>query len=216
MWLILACSIVALAIVIDRLLGLMRIDDDTAPLLKEVKRAVQTRKFGKAQELCDQNGTPLSRILKSGIQRFGKSRGETLEWMQETLSEEIPHIQRHVPLLGSIAHMTPLIGLLGTVTGLVRCFQTIQEKSSTLNAVNPGDLAGGIWEALLTTVFGLLVAIPSYAMYNYIADRTNSFSHQMDSIANKFSYFLSDEAQRATGVDPSSHSEKSEAHAPNS
>jgi biopolymer transport protein ExbB len=71
--------------------------------------------------------------------------------------------------------VAPLLGLLGTVTGLVRCFQVIQEKATTVNPISPGDLAGGIWEALLTTVFGLVVAIPAYAAYNILAHRINGF-----------------------------------------
>jgi biopolymer transport protein ExbB len=66
------------------------------------------------------------------------------------------------------------------VTGLVRCFQIIQEKSSAMNPINPGDLAGGIWEALLTTVAGLTVAIPTIVIYNYFVHRVETFVNEME------------------------------------
>ena len=85
-----------------------------------------------------------------------------------------------MPILSTIAHITPLLGLLGTVVGMVRCFQVIQEKSTSLNPVSPGDLAGGIWQALVTTVAGLAVAIPAYVAYNYLINKVDGFVLEME------------------------------------
>jgi len=98
---------------------------------------------------------------------------------------------------------------LGTVTGLVHCFQVIQEKASTVNPVGPGDLAGGIWEALLTTVFGLTVAIPAYAIYNYLVYRINGLTHQLEVSASSFIDLLAGEGETAT-PSPSSLTDASE------
>jgi len=196
MWLILLSSIVSLAIVIERFIALYHAEIDANHFLAEITKTVKTRKFAHAEQLCDQNPSPLARMVRAGIQRFGQPRTEILEAMQETVSMEIPHLQRYIPLLGSIAHTSLLLGLLGTVTGLIRYFQIIQLKATTLNPVAPGDLAGGIWEALLNTTFGLIVAIPTYAMYNYLAHRTNVQASQLDATAMHLARFLDEESSK--------------------
>lgn len=184
MWPILLCSIVALTIVIERMLTLSRIESDSSNLLARVTKRLEDRELAQAERLCDQTPTtPLARMVKSGIQKYGRPRNEIRETLEETGASGVPLLEQHLPILGTIAHMTPLLGLLGTVLGLVRCFQVIQEKATTTYPVNPGDLAGGIWEALLTTVFGLFVAIPAYAMYNYLVYRVNHLVVQMESSA---------------------------------
>ncbi|HEC69309.1 MAG TPA: MotA/TolQ/ExbB proton channel family protein, partial [Candidatus Omnitrophica bacterium] len=92
----------------------------------------------------------------------------------------------------TIAHISPLLGLLGTVTGIIRCFYIIQEKSASLGAVNPADLAGGIWEALLTTAFGLVVAIPSFIAYNYFVSRVNYSVLEMERTASEMISLLTE------------------------
>ena len=94
--------------------------------------------------------------------------------------------------LATVAHISPLLGLLGTVVGLVRCFQIIQEKSTALQSVSPGDLAGGIWVALLTTVAGLIVAIPAFVAYNYLASRINNFILEMEKTSTDLVNFLTE------------------------
>ncbi len=185
MWPILLCSIAALSIAIERLIALTRLDADAAPFLTQVTRTIENRQPAHAQRLCDQHHSPVARIFKAGIRRYGRPREEIREAMEEQGIREAAELQRYVPMLGTIAHVAPLLGLLGTVTGLVRCFQTIQEKATSVNPVNPGDLAGGIWEALLTTVFGLLVAIPAYAMYNVLVYRADRLVRQWESTATE-------------------------------
>jgi len=75
------------------------------------------------------------------------------------------------------------LGLLGTVTGMIRSFQIIQAKAASMVPVNPGDLAGGIWEALLATVAGLSVAIPAYVAYNYLTSQVDGFVYDMEKSA---------------------------------
>ncbi len=184
MWPILLCSIAALTIAIERMLTLSRIESDSSNLLADVTKRLEDRELAQAERLCDQTPTtPLARMVKSGIHKSGRPRNEIRETLEETGASGVPLLEQHLPILGTIAHMTPLLGLLGTVLGLVRCFQVIQEKATTTYPVNPGDLAGGIWEALLTTVFGLFVAIPAYAMYNYLVYRVNHLVVQMESSA---------------------------------
>jgi len=186
MWPILLCSILAFSIVFERLYVLFRIDNDSSQFMEEIKKAIQARQIALVERLCNQNPSPLSSMIKAGIQRYGRPRAEIREAMQEAGSAEVPHLERHVPLLGTIAHVAPLLGLLGTVTGLVRCFQIIQMKATSINPVNPGDLAGGIWEALLTTAFGLIVGVVAYGFYNYFVNKVGRFVFEMEMASEEF------------------------------
>lgn len=196
MWPILFCSIFALAIGLERLLLLLRVEEESSRLLREVCEAIEQRQMAQAENLSAGSEGPLPRMVQAGIRRYGRPRQEILEILEEAAALEMPSLEKHIPMLGTIAHLAPLLGLLGTVTGLVRCFQVIQEKTSTVNPVNPADLAGGIWEALLTTVFGLLVAIPAYALYNYLAVRVNNFTHHLELSAVRLADLLSGEHRR--------------------
>lgn len=199
MWPILGCSIAALAIAFERFFVLSWIDVDNPHLPTDLVRALENRQLAVAEKLSHQISGPLGAMVRAGISRSGKPREEILEVVEETGSQEMLALERYVPLLGTLGHLAPLLGLLGTVTGLVRCFQIIQEKATTIHPVNPGDLAGGIWEALLTTVFGLLVAIPAYGMYNYLAYRINRISSHLQICATKLASLL---AEKTSSSDP--------------
>src|SRR3990167_7257895 len=121
-----------------------------------------------ALEICNKTQGPIANILKAGILKHDRPRQEIREAIEDASIHAVPRLEKNLPVLATVAHVSPLLGLLGTVTGMVAAFQVIESKATALNPVNPGDLAGGIWEALLTTVFGLCVAIPTYVAYNYL------------------------------------------------
>jgi biopolymer transport protein ExbB len=100
--------------------------------------------------------------------------------MEDVSLFEIPLLEKRFTALGTIAHVAPLLGLLGTVTGMAASFHTIQVRAAAMNPVTPGDLAGGIGEAMMTTVAGLVVAIPTYVAYNYLVSRVNNFVREME------------------------------------
>lgn len=191
MWPIFLSSIMALAIVIERFIALSRLDTDSAVFLAEIEKQIENQQLVQAQRLCEETPGPLSHMVKKALALHGRPRQEIEEALEEAFLQEAPSFERYVPLLGTLAHIAPLLGLLGTVTGLVRCFQVIQIQSSSISPVNAGDLAGGIWEALLTTVFGLLVAIPAYAMYNYLAYRINRLISHLELAATTMTRLLS-------------------------
>lgn len=174
MWPILLCSILGLAIILEKFLQLHSIKIDTGKFLSTLFDSLRRNKIKEAINLCDATNAPIARILKAGTLKYDRSRDEIEETMEDASLYEIPRLEKKLNALATIAHISPLLGLLGTVTGMVRCFQTIQLKSTALNPVSPGDLAGGIWEALLTTVAGLIVAIPAYVAYNYFVSRVNN------------------------------------------
>ena len=172
---ILLCSFFALTIVIEKLIYFATINTNVPKLRKTVFDYIKNNDLEKAIEACDKNRSPVAKILKAGILKSGASRDEIKESMEDASLFEIPKLEKRLNALATIAHISPLLGLLGTVTGFAGSFHTIQVRATSLNPTSPGDLAGNIWEALLTTVAGLIVAIPTYVAYNYLVSRVNTF-----------------------------------------
>jgi biopolymer transport protein ExbB len=185
MWPILLCSVVAVIIVIERIYYLRRVHVDIRKFSEQIERSVKRNRIMDAVDLCEKTAGPIANVLKEGLLKHDRPRSEIRESVEDAALHEVPLLERNLPLLATIAHITPLLGLLGTVTGMVQAFQVIQEKSSAVNPVNPGDLAGGIWEALLTTVVGLCVAIPAYVAYNYLTSRVDGFVLDIEKSATR-------------------------------
>ncbi len=180
MWPILLCSIFAFTIVIERLIKLKREQIDTRVFMEQISKSLKRNKIMEALDLCERTGGPIANILKAGILKHDRPRNEVREAIEDASIHEVPRLERNLPVLATVAHVAPLLGLLGTVTGLVSAFQVIESKASATTPINPGDLAGGIWEALLTTVFGLCVAIPTFVAYNYLVSRVDGFVLDME------------------------------------
>ena len=180
MWPILLCSVVAFAIVIERLVQLRRAQIDTKAFMEQISKSLKRNKIMEALELCERTPGPIARILKAGILKHDRARAEVREAIEDASIHEVPRLEKNLPVLATVAHISPLLGLLGTVTGMVSAFQVIETKASGMNPVNPGDLAAGIWEALLTTVAGLCVAIPTFVAYNYLVSRVDGFVLDME------------------------------------
>lgn len=192
MWPILICSIWALAVVIERLWVLNRIKIDADRFLRSVLEKVKQHKIKEALADCDATKSPVGQILRAGILKEGRTRQEIKEAIEDAALYEVPLVEKNLNVLATIAHVSPLLGLLGTVTGMVTCFQIIQVKTTSTHPVSPGDLAGGIWEALLTTVFGLVVAIPAFIAYNYLVSRVNSIILDMERASSELVNLLTE------------------------
>ena len=176
---IILCSIFALGIVIEKFIYFMNIDSDVSELKKNVFDAIKKNKIKEAIQICDSSRSPVAKILKAGILKFGSSREDIKEHMEDMSLFEIPKLESRLAVLATIAHVSPLLGLLGTVMGMAASFYTIQAQSASLHSVTSADLAGGIGQAILTTMAGLLVAIVAYIAYNYFVHRINRFVLEM-------------------------------------
>ncbi|MCX5642295.1 MAG: MotA/TolQ/ExbB proton channel family protein [Candidatus Omnitrophica bacterium] len=185
---IILCSILALAVIVERAINLHRAQIDSETFFRKVEDPIRRNKIIEAINLCDATPGSVPRIVKSGLLCHDRSNDEIREAIEETASFEIPYLERYVGILATVATVAPLLGLLGTVTGLMRAFMIIQMKSGL---VNPSDLAGGIWEALITTVAGLTVAIPTYVAYNYFVNRVNAIITEMEKSASRLLQALS-------------------------
>ncbi|MBI4707875.1 MAG: MotA/TolQ/ExbB proton channel family protein [Candidatus Omnitrophica bacterium] len=192
MWPILLCSIFALAIIIEKFLYLKKIDIDTQAFLAKILDKMKRHDTKEALQICENTKSPIANILKAGILKYDRPRPQIIEAIEDASLYEIPKIEKNLSTIATIAHVSPLLGLLGTVTGMVRCFQTIQAKATSFHPVSPGDLAGGIWEALLTTVAGLIVAIPAFVAYNYLVSKVNHFILEMEKASTELVNFLTE------------------------
>lgn len=180
MWLIFLCSIVSFAVVLERLIRLRREQIDTKSFMEQIAKSLKRNKVMEALELCDRTRGPIASILKAGILKHDRPRQEVRDAIEDASVFEVPRLERNLPVLATVAHIAPLLGLLGTVTGLISAFRVIENKAFNLSPVSPSDLAGGIWEALLTTAFGLCVAIPTYVAYNYFVSRVDGLVLDME------------------------------------
>lgn len=180
MYLILFCSIIALAIFIERLWQLHCAKINTVKFMSDISETLRKNKIKEAIDICTRTGGPVANILRAGILKHDRSKAEIREGIEDAGVHEVPELEKNISVLATIAHITPLLGLLGTVLGMVRAFQVIEEKATLSYPVNPGDLAGGIWEALITTVAGLSIAIPTFVAYNYLVSRVGRIVLDME------------------------------------
>lgn len=183
MFLIILCSVIALAIMLERLWHLRRAKINTEEFMENISKTLKRNKIMDAIDVCNATPGPIAHILKAGIMKHDRARIEIKEAIGDAGLHEVPRLERNLSALATIAHITPLLGLLGTVTGMVKSFQVIEQKAIALVPVNPGDLAGGIWEALITTVAGLAVAIPTYVAYNFLVSKVGGFVLEMEKSA---------------------------------
>ncbi|MCK6371299.1 MAG: MotA/TolQ/ExbB proton channel family protein [Gammaproteobacteria bacterium] len=174
---IVGCSVLALAIVLERAWTLQRRRVLPEDLTRQVWEWVSRNELHHRHIQSLQEGSPLGRILAAGLVNRNRDRQIMKEGIEDTGRHVVHELERYLNLLGTIAAVSPLLGLLGTVTGMVRIFAAI----STSGAVgDPAVLAGGISEALITTVGGLSVAIPSLVAYRYLRDRVDGLVIAME------------------------------------
>ena len=185
---IIFCSILVVAVTIERIISLHRAQADSETFFQKAEDPIRRNKIMEAINLCDEIPGSVSRIVKSGLLSHDRSIEEIREAIEETASFEIPYLERFLPILATIATVAPLLGLMGTVIGLVKAFMVVQMKGGL---VNPADLAGGIWEALIATLAGLTVAIPAYLAYNYFTYRVNIIVTEMEKSTSRLLQLLS-------------------------
>ncbi len=167
---IILAAIISLAIIGNRFWVLRTRRIAPPDLSERVEVLVERGKVQEAAKLLYESNTPLARLMVVGLQLAGKSRDDVKEAIEEAGRQEVALLERHLNLLGSIAGVSPLLGLLGTVFGIMHAFAAI----GAVGMGDPKGLAGGIAEALITTAAGLIVAIPSLLFYRYFRGRVEA------------------------------------------
>lgn len=172
-------SVTALAIFFERLWSLRRATVVPPQLATGVRKLVTRGEHDKALAACEKNGSPLARVLEACLRYRELSRTEIKGAIEDVGRREVAHLGRLIEALGIIAAVSPLLGLLGTVTGMIQAFRQVVTAASQ-GAIDPSRLANGIWEALITTAAGLSVAIMAYLGYRYLQGRANRMTDDME------------------------------------
>jgi biopolymer transport protein ExbB len=193
-WLILAASAAALVVFVQRVLHYHRAQINSMEFLNGVRNVLKRENVVEALSICDATPGPVARLVKVAI--LNRERGQ--EGVREALEEagliEVPPLENKLNLLATIAQITPLMGLLGTVLGFIQIFTELQNKA-TLASMQ--DLSGGVWQALICTATGLAVAIPCYAAYNYLVSRVNAIVLDMEKAATEIIGIVSELPSKA-------------------
>ncbi len=174
------CSLTALTIIINKWRYLNAIKTDVTQFKAAAFALLRENKIKAAIFFCENHISPAARVLKAGLLRFGSGRDEIREEMENAMALEIPQLEKGLTPLITIANAAPLFGVAGTVLGLIIIFQTIQNQSAGMRHITPADFAGGIWQALLTTLAGLIVAIPSFVAYNYFLNYVHHHINELN------------------------------------
>ncbi|MCX7775596.1 MAG: MotA/TolQ/ExbB proton channel family protein [Rectinemataceae bacterium] len=181
LWVIIALSVAAVAIIIERLLYLRRISIDEEKLFLRIKNSLMEGHYSEALSICDQNISPFSTLLKVGIENRHQPEYLQRELLKDAATLEATRLERGLTALGTISNIAPLLGLLGTVTGTMRAFGVLGRFGAVSD---PAALASGVSEALITTVGGLVVAVPVIMFYNYFTSRVNIILTRLETQVN--------------------------------
>lgn len=176
MYPIIFCSIVALAVFLERLWVLRRKHIIPDEFIHHVEELVKKRKIPEAVFLCQGDISSIAKIFLAGLKNTAKGRWFVKEAIEERGGREATILERNVGILSTIANLTPLLGLLGTVSGMIKTFKAI----SVQGIGNPAPLAGGIAEALITTATGLCIAIPTLVCYRFLKDKASALIFEME------------------------------------
>lgn len=181
MWPILLCSILGLAVIIDRFIVLRKARINVPAFMVRIRGFIKKRDISGAISYCMQEKSPVANIVRKGLKKYRYGHDRVKDAIENAGSQEISKLEKGLSVLASIAGIAPLLGFLGTVTGMISAFMTVQRLQG---AVGPSDLAGGIWEALITTAYGLFVGIPALAIYNYFLSAVKKLVGEMETVAN--------------------------------
>jgi len=184
---LLACSVIALTVVIERLLFWWRVADRRSA--EEVLTLVERGEVNKAVELARQSDSPLVRVLASGLAHRDPSVAKALEVAAQ---KEVPVLKQRLTILDTIITLAPLLGLLGTVTGMIGSFGIM----SQVGIGQPHAVTGGVAEALIATATGLLIAILTLVPYNYFTNRAEREMEEIEYYASRLELLLSERQEK--------------------
>ena len=187
MWLILVCGFVALVIFLERFFHLHRAQIKIDDFLNGITINLSRGNDLEAISICDQTPGPAAYIVRTALLHRDDSKDELIKAVHQAGIREIPRLERHMNLLITLAQVLPMLGLLGTVLGLLSILVALQSGSPLAEI---GALASGLWKALITTAAGLITGIPAYAGYHFLVSRVESIALDMEQTAGKIIYFL--------------------------
>ncbi|HVR30816.1 MAG TPA: MotA/TolQ/ExbB proton channel family protein [Thermoanaerobaculia bacterium] len=209
MWPLLAFSVAALAVTIERFIALRRARINVNEFLAKVRKAlVVNRSIREAIKICEQYRGPVASIMKAGLLKYGQPKEDIEKTIENAALFEMGRLERFLPVLATTANVAPLLGFLGTVTGMIRSFDALAAAGLS----NPGLVALGIKEALITTATGLTIAIPVQLAYNYFMSRINKFVRDIETATNMLLETFGE--MERSGIAPDTSGAAAESHLP--
>ncbi|HLF56809.1 MAG TPA: MotA/TolQ/ExbB proton channel family protein [Thermoanaerobaculia bacterium] len=181
MWPLLAFSVLGLAVAIERFFALRKARVNVNEFLAKVRKALMVnRSLRDAVKICEQYQGPVASVMKAGLLKFGQPKEDIEKTIENAALFEMGRLERGLSVLATTANVAPLLGFLGTVTGMINSFDALAKQGLS----NPAAVASGISEALITTAAGLIIAIPVQLAYNYYMTRINKFVRDIETAAN--------------------------------
>jgi biopolymer transport protein ExbB len=204
-WPILLCSIIAVVIIIERFVVLQKAKVDPKPLMLKLRSALSRNDTVGAMTACSQSNAAVPNVLRKGVASISDGPDAVREAIETAGKEEIFRLENRLGILANIAGVSPMLGFLGTVVGMINAFRAIELLGGN---VNSGNLAGGIWEAMLSSAFGLAVGIPSLALYNYFVGKVNQITFSLETTTDEFLGFFKQGASISNGPTDGAKSSK--------
>lgn len=189
---LLLLSIVAIYVFIERVLVIRKAAKEDTSFMDRIKDYIHDGQIDSAMNLCKKVNTPYSRLIEKGITRLGRPMNDVLVAIENAGNLEVAKLEKGFPLLATTAAGAPMLGFLGTVTGMVRAFF---DMSTAGNNADISLLSGGIYEALVTTVAGLIVGIIALFGYNYLVARVDGVVNNMEAKTMEFMDLLNEPAE---------------------
>jgi len=181
MWPLLAFSILGLAVAIERFFALRKARINVNEFLAKVRKALMVnRSLRDAVKLCEQYQGPVASVMKAGLLKFGQPKEDIEKTIENAALFEMGRLERGLAVLATTANVSPLLGFLGTVTGMINSFDALAKQGLS----NPAAVFLGVSQALITTAAGLIIAIPIQLLYNYFMTRINKFVRDIETAAN--------------------------------
>jgi len=188
MYPLLILSVITVAIAIERMIYLRRVKTDAGEFMGVVNEFLSRNALDDAYRHCESTSGPLSGIIKSGLKNQRRGRSEVIRSIEDAGALEVAQLEKGILVLTTVSKIAPLIGLFGTVTGMIRSFQAMGAAGGD----NPKLVAAGIAEALVATAAGLVVAIPAYFLSFYFMNRVGKFVLDMQKSSIQFLDALGD------------------------
>jgi len=176
-------SVITIYVIAERWRSLENSKMDINNTLNTIETLLKSGSQQRAIQYCEEFDKPLARILKAGIRKLGRPIVDIQDSIKKAGKKEIFQLEKRMNWLATISGVAPLIGFTGTVTGMIRAFMDIQSLQGN---VNPSVLAGGIWEALITTAAGLIVGIIAFGFYNYLLGKINRLIFELENASADF------------------------------
>jgi len=186
MWLLLTVAILSIVVILERIFTLFKLRKNPRKFVSQLIEIIEEEGVGAAKDFCTRDTSVVAKICEAALEKVGETKEIIEENVARRASSELGFLDRGMLWLASFATIAPLLGFLGTVTGMIRAFQAV----AAAGEVEPTLVAAGISEALITTATGLLIAAPVALAHTFFSSRINAFSRDMEEAANTLIEYL--------------------------